>query len=227
MQRLPAAFALTFALLLASPTWAAEEEPDLELGEKINMTCAGCHGENGQGKPNGEYPRLAGMDARYLAAQLRDFKSRKRLNIPMFPYTTERELPEEDIRAVAAYLASIRLKSRMPPVNENTFDALERLKLSRRILNIPRYPGDLVKGKRFYRKECSNCHGRDGRGKHTRKNFIPMLAGQHSAYLLRQISLIRAGKRFHDEPDDDELFSAYSDEEFSDMLAYLSILDDE
>lgn len=205
----------------------AMEEPDLELGEEINVTCAGCHGEFGQGSKSGEYPRLAGMDARYLASQLRDFKSRKRLNIPMFPYTTDRELPEEDVLAVAAFLASIKLKTKMPPIDEKKFDALARLKLSQQILNIPRFPGNIEKGKAFYKKECDTCHGRDGRGKHTEKNAIPLLAGQYSAYIQRQIELIRAGKRYHDEPDDDKLFKTYSDEQISDMLAYLSILDDQ
>ena len=41
--------------------------------------------------------------------QLRNFKERKRVNIPMLPYTNERELPEDDLVSVAAYLASIRL----------------------------------------------------------------------------------------------------------------------
>lgn len=227
MRKIILPLMMGLALSLHMPPAGADEQPDLELGEEINVTCAGCHKENGQGSENGVYPRLAGMDARYLAAQLRDFKSRKRLNIPMFPYTTDRELPEEDVMAVAAYLASIKLQTRMPPVDEKTFDALERLKLSKRILNVARYPGDLAKGKKFYKKECGTCHGKTGKGKHTKKNFIPLLAGQHSIYLLRQIKLIRNGKRPHDEPDDDKLFRLYSDGEISDMLAYLSVLDDE
>lgn len=224
--------AFSIALLggLCAPAFAADtaaDSADLELGEEINITCAACHGEYGEGSKSGVYPRIAGMDPRYLAAQLRDFKSRKRLNIPMFPYTTERDLPEEDIRAVAAYLASVKLRTRMPPVDEAHFDALARLKLSKQILNIPRYPGDIAKGRAFYNKECDTCHGRDGRGKHTSKNAIPLLAGQHSAYLLRQIELIRKGERWHDDEEDDKLFQSYSDSEISDMLAYLSILDDE
>jgi len=34
---------------------------DLEYGEEINETCAACHGEFGEGMPDGEYPRLAGQ----------------------------------------------------------------------------------------------------------------------------------------------------------------------
>jgi cytochrome c-type protein NapC len=57
-------------------------------GQDINTTCAPCHGRNGQGSPDGTYPRLAGLDADYLARQLRSFKDRSRINIPMFPYST-------------------------------------------------------------------------------------------------------------------------------------------
>ena len=79
---------------------------DMEYGEEINELCAGCHGEFGQGSGDGEYPRLAGMDRQYLVRQLQYFKDRSRLNIPMLPYATERELPDKDVQAVSAYLSS-------------------------------------------------------------------------------------------------------------------------
>src|ERR671939_1001747 len=60
-----------------------------------------------RGTPDGNYPRLAGLDAGYLARQLRHFKERRRVNIPMVPYTTERELPETDVVTIAGYLSSI------------------------------------------------------------------------------------------------------------------------
>ena len=46
---------------------------DLEYGQEINETCAACHGEFGEGMPDGEYPRLAGLPQGYIAKQLRDF----------------------------------------------------------------------------------------------------------------------------------------------------------
>jgi len=83
-------------------TEAATAELDMDYAEEINETCAGCHGEFGEGTIDGEYPRLAGLDADYIAQQLRHFKTRDRLNIPMTPYTTERELPDEDVVLIAA-----------------------------------------------------------------------------------------------------------------------------
>jgi cytochrome c553 len=197
---------------------------DLELGEEINETCAGCHGEYGQGSIDGEYPRLAGLTAEYLTRQLRNFKQRKRNNIPMLPYTNDRELPEEDLVSVAAYLASIRLPTKLPPINEAEFDALKRLQASKKVVNIATYPGDVEAGRKFYKQECASCHGQDGYGDDNKG--IPQLAGQYSLYLLKQVENIRTAERFHDEADDAEIFREYTDAEIAAMLAYLATLDD-
>ena len=117
---------------------------DLEYGEEINETCAACHGEFGEGMPDGEYPRLAGLPQGYIAKQLRDFKTRKRLNIPMLPYTSERELPEPDLVSVAAYLEQIELPRRLPLIDEDNFDAFARLQLSKRVINIARLDGNIL-----------------------------------------------------------------------------------
>ena len=205
---------------------ATEDSPelDLEYAEEINDTCAGCHGEFGEGSIDGEYPRLAGLDQEYLASQIRHFKTRVRLNIPMLPYATERELPEEDVRLIAAYLSRIELPTKLPPIIEEEFDALARLEASGRVINIARYPGKVEKGRRFYQKECAGCHGDIGQGDESRK--IPQLTGQYSTYLSRQINSFRKGERLHDDPRDADIFKSFSDAEIGDMLAYLSILDD-
>jgi len=212
-------------LLLAGARAGGEEVVvDLELGEEINETCAGCHGEYGQGSIDGEYPRLAGLSAEYLARQLRAFKQRRRVNIPMLPYTNDRELPEEDLVSVAAYLAAIELPTKLPPINEAEFDALERLQASKKVVNIATYPGDVAAGRAFYRKECASCHGQDGYGDDSK--HIPPLAGQYSRYLLKQVEDIRTGERFHDDPDDAGIFREYADDEIAALLAYLATLDD-
>jgi cytochrome c-type protein NapC len=205
---------------------AEEQDLDMEYAEEINGTCAGCHGEFGEGTSDGEYPRLAGLDANYLAQQLRDFKTRDRLNIPMTPYTTERELPEEDVVLIAAYLSQIKLKSKLPPIDEKKeFNALDRLKASGRVVNVARYPGNLEKGRQFYQKQCAGCHGDKAQGKVSMR--IPQLAGQYSIYIKRQIKRFRIGERLHDDPRDADIFKSFSDVEIDNMLAYLSILDDD
>ena len=224
LQNVTAVFML--GMIVCFGVKAEENAPavDLELGEEINETCAGCHGEYGQGSIDGEYPRLAGLTAEYIARQLRNFKQRERINIPMLPYTNDRELPEEDLVSIAAYLASIQLPTKLPPINEAEFDALKRLQAGKKVINIATYPGDVEAGRKFYKKECASCHGKDGYGDDNK--HIPQLAGQYSLYLLKQVENIRKAERFHDEADDAEIFREYSDDEIAAMLAYLATLDD-
>jgi len=203
---------------------AGEADIDMEYGEEINETCAACHGEYGEGSLNGEYPRLAGLDREYLARQLQLFKNRERVNIPMLPYATERELPEDDIRTIAAYLSSIKLPTKLPPVSETAFDAYERLQDSKLVVNIAAYPGNVAAGRRVYRKECAGCHAEDASGNAIR--LVPSLVGQHSLYLLRQVDRFRKGERVHDAPRHAEIFRKFSDAEIGDILAWLAILDD-
>jgi cytochrome c553 len=219
---------LVVSLLLVSTGWSEERViPDFDPydAEEIMEICAGCHGIYAQGTPDGEYPRLAGMDPEYLKQQFEAFKTRKRINIPMIPFANDHEMPPEDLETITAYLASIELPRHMSPLDpDQEFDALARLEEAKKVLNIPHYPGDPEKGEKFYRKECASCHGRRGEGdwhKH-----VPLLTGQHPQYLLRQLAKIRKGERWHDSEDDPEIFREYTDEEFANMLAWLSRQDD-
>jgi len=201
----------------------AEPEIDLELGAEINEVCAGCHGEFGEGGKDGEYPRIAGFPANYLVEQLLLFKSNKRHNIPMKPYANERELPDDDIYSVTAYLETIKLKSVMPDFPEGT-TAYEKLLIAKQVINIPRVPGDTNKGRDLYNKDCKICHGQDGKGK--KGSDVPPVAGQYTQYLKKQIRDYNAKLRHHDYDDEDEAFKGYSEQELQDILAFLSIADD-
>ena len=209
-----------------APTVAnAAAEADVDLAQEITMTCAPCHGRQGQGTSDGHYPRLAGFDARYLATQIAHFKGRSRINIPMAPYATDRELPETDVRAITAYMASIDLPRKLAKGEERPSDALAMLQQSKTVLNIPLYPGgDASRGGRLYRKECAACHARDGYG--DRSRTIPQLAGQHSLYLKRQMEDFAKSARNHDHPADAAIFASFTDGDVADILAYISTLDD-
>ncbi|MDP2830293.1 MAG: c-type cytochrome [Sulfuricellaceae bacterium] len=205
---------------LSQPALAA---PDLETGQQINGVCAACHGDNGQGGKKGEYPRLAGQKVGYLKEQLVKFKNRQRINLPMFPYTEDRELPDADIEHIATFLANSQLETRLPEFKDSD-DALARLLKMEKVLNIPRSEGDVAAGKTLYESKCVRCHGAKGEG----KSFMPMLAGQYTSYLQRQIGLFQKGERQHDEdaaPGKDVL-APFSKDEIRDMLAFLTTLDD-
>ncbi|MCL2636655.1 MAG: cytochrome c4, partial [Betaproteobacteria bacterium] len=186
---------------------------DLQQGKEINGTCAACHGDNGQGGKRGEYPRIAGQQVRYLESQLKNFRSRTRINIPMFPYTQERELSDEDIKDVSAYLASIELSNKMPTYS-GTEDALTRLLMADRVMIIPRAEGDAEAGGRIYQKLCASCHGKSGKG----RGMFPMLVGQYTAYLKRQVDLYLKGDRPHDEEGTTGALNTLEERQIRDIL---------
>jgi cytochrome c553 len=228
--------ACTLALLLSGtdPIHAALDDNHKDSGQEINATCAACHGAQGSGGKQGEYPRLAGQRAAYLEYSLHKFRTRERLNIPMLPYTAERELSDADIKAVAAYLASIVLPTK-PPEFKPTDDALTRLRAMENVMIIARLSGDLDNGKRLYKAECAYCHGSSGRG----TGRFPMLVGQYTNYLKRQIDIYMKKERPHisvSKEDAEDGLSAgdglgalgkLSEQDINDILAHITHLQDE
>lgn len=214
---------LLFASLLAFDAAAA----DLENGQDINELCAGCHGEYGSGGKNGEYPRLAGQPAGFIAKQIHLFRDRKRPNMPMLEYIDERQMPDADIEDISAYLAGIKLLPQLPAINKDEkFDPLARLLLAKKVLNIRRVDGDVAAGHKRYNLECRCCHGANGEGRQDKE--VPMLAGQYTNYLWRQVDKYRKHIRIHDDtaPEGSELLDDFSYSELQDIFAYLATVDD-
>lgn len=216
---------LWVGLAMIQQAMAYDYDPD--NGEEINEVCAGCHGAYGEGGKQGEYPRLAGMPSEFIAKQLHLFRDRDRPNLAMVEYVDHRQMPDKDIQDISRYLSEIQLQTRLPPVDETApgFDAYARLLESKRLMQIPRAEGDIEAGRRLYRKECASCHGDEGWG--DAKKAVPMLAGQYTNYLWRQVKKYRNKIRIHDEDaPDEELLADFSDDELKDIFAYLSIVDD-
>lgn len=207
-------------LLLALPPAVFGTDSADERGKDVYGPCAACHGESGAGGKRGEYPRIAGQRPTYLIEQLLAFQKRTRVNLPMFPYTEERELSESDMQAVSQYLAAIKLPNRMPDF-KGTEDALTRLEMVDKVMIIPRVEGDLNNGKRVYESACLECHGKLGTG----TGGVPMLVGQYTAYLQKQIDAYLRAERPHDE-DSAKAGSLYKlkASEIQDVLAYLTVL---
>ncbi len=209
-----------FGLFVVSPVSAV----DLDNGEEINELCAGCHGEFGEGGKQGEYPRLSGQPAGYLERQLHLFRDRVRKNLAMVEYLDERQMPDEDIVDISAYLAGIELPTKLPPIQDE-FDAYDRLQKAKRVLNIARAEGDVKRGSKLYKRECRPCHGKGGKGRKDKN--VPMLAGQYTSYLWKQSDRFLAKQRVHDEDEpDEELLLDFEREEIRDIFAWLSSADD-
>ncbi len=212
--------ALRSLIILLAAGWFATNPAvavDLEKGKEINGTCAACHGDQGAGGKKGEYPRIAGQRVGYIESQLRNFRSRTRVNIPMFPYTQERELSDEDIKDISAYLSKIELDSKMPTYTGKE-DALTKLLMAERVMIIPRAEGDLANGEAIYQKKCATCHGKTGKG----RGMFPMLVGQYTNYLKRQADLYLKGDRPHDEEGVVGVLNTLKEQDIQDILAYLT-----
>ena len=77
---------------------------DPEAGKTKAQTCQACHGPDGNGTGDEQYPRLAGQHADYLAKALHDYKSGERENPIMKGFAAT--LSDEDIDDLAAWFSS-------------------------------------------------------------------------------------------------------------------------
>lgn len=143
--------------------------------------CSACHGEQGEGQPDAGFPRLAGLNAGYLADQLTSFVDKTRRNDIMAPIAAG--LSDDDRKAVAAYFASLNppeAKSDTPP--DKALVAAGAVIAQR---------GDWSKGV----PACALCHGAAGLGVGA---SFPHLAGQSQTYIANQLDAWKKGERSND-----------------------------
>ncbi|MDX2205301.1 MAG: c-type cytochrome [Hyphomicrobiaceae bacterium] len=146
----------------------------------VAQACFTCHGAKGGGDRASAMPRLAGLNAAYLAKQLDDYAGGGRESPIMRPIA--RSLSQEDRIAVARYYA--RLDDAAPP----PLDAAEpRLNQRGAVLYAE---GARSRGV----QACRNCHGPSGKGLAP----YPALAGQPSNYVTAQLEAWRNGTRNND-----------------------------
>lgn len=206
------------ALVLAAAGWA--HALDVEKARDIYGPCAACHGEFGAGGKKGEYPRIAGQRSRYMVQQLKAFQSQARLNLPMYPYTKERDLPDEDMKLVSDWLETIELPTKMPTFKGDE-DALTRLQMVEKVMLVPRVEGDIDNGGKLYQKLCQSCHGKTGTG----RGPIPMIVGQYTNYLMKQMKAFLNAERPHDEESAKEgVLYGLQAQDLQDILAYVTTL---
>jgi cytochrome c553 len=172
---------LIVAAAAAAVTSARAEEIDprtqayaQNLAITVCGTCHGTRGNNSQPK----FPRLAGQSASYLAAQLQAFRSQTRGDPDALSYMwgMASELDDATIKALAAYYAAQK-------ADTGSVSAV----------------AEVTAGREVYQKgvpaagvpACSSCHGADAHG----LQDFPRLAGQHSQYLLKQLSSFQSNMR--------------------------------
>jgi cytochrome c553 len=83
---------------------AARAAGDAAAGKTAALSCAMCHGANGEGTKMG--PRVAGMDPARFTQAMNDYKSGKRDNAMMKNQASQPGA--NDIANLAAYYASLK-----------------------------------------------------------------------------------------------------------------------
>ena len=145
--------------------------PNLERGAVVFAQCVACHGDEGQGLSDGTTPRIAGQHFHVLVKQLIDFRRGKRWDFRMEQRANSHLRGFQDIADVAFYLNAQPRKS-----DGGTSSG-----------------DNLAQGANLYAANCASCHGERGEGEDV--EAVPMLAGQHSGYLLRQMYDAVDGRR--------------------------------
>lgn len=186
-MKTPAAFAITVALAatLALPAFAATEpaaapKADLAKGQEVsNKVCAACHTNDGsRGSPAN--PIIQGQHPEYLAKQLADFKSGKRVNPIMQGMAAP--LSDADMKNVSAFYASKQPKP-----------------------GFAKRKDTVALGEKIYRAgipdkhvpACAGCHSPSGAGIPAQ---YPRLGGQHADYIAAQLQAFRDHKRTNNAP---------------------------
>jgi cytochrome c553 len=175
---------LGFAVSLFGAGLSASAQ-DAPSGKQLYLTrtCVACHGKDAS-KAIQAYPNLAGLDANYLLAQMKDITAGKRVSGPDargYPRTQAMKdvmvvVTEDELKIIAAWLATLP----PPPIK----------------------PGDAAlaaQGEALYGKSgCVACHGPKGL-KPNPAMGAPLIAGQKKEYLALQLKEIRDGIRTNGE----------------------------
>ena len=114
MQR---ALTISFLVVLAFASAPAMASGDIAAGKQKSVVCAACHGADGNATADGQYPRLAGQYADYIAQALHEYQDGTRKHsIPgivrgnAIMQGMAAPLTDQDIDNLAAYYASLPSK---------------------------------------------------------------------------------------------------------------------
>lgn len=162
---------------LAAIAMAHAHAGDPEAGQAKSITCAACHGGDGN-SVNPEWPSLAGQHENYTIAQLKAYQAGEREDPLMSGMAMG--LSEQDMKDLAAFYAA---QDRQP---------------------LEADPGLVELGGRLYRggnmasgvTACIACHGPNGLGNPAAS--WPAVAGQHATYTAAELREYRAGNRATD-----------------------------
>lgn len=177
---------LAFGLAALAPSAMAAGDP--AKGETLAVTCAACHGDDGN-SPAPNFPKLAGLGEKYLHKQLVDIKTGIRPVLEMTGLLDN--LSDQDLADLSAFYASKPTQlsgATAIKVKVNSGIEVDGLELGEKIYRA----GNLSTNT----PACSGCHSPRGLGNNPAG--YPRLSGQHAQYIEKQLRDFRAGNRVND-----------------------------
>jgi len=173
-------FALIIYILIGfgHTSLSIADDPSENNTEKLAKTvCAACHGQDGN-SPMAMNPIIAQQHDDYLYKQLKNFKSGERQNAIMKGISLG--LTDEDMQELSKYF------SKFPAKTIGASD-LEVAKSGEKIYRAG------IKDRRV--PACGSCHLPTGVGI---PGQVPRVAGQYSAYTVKQLQHFKSGERNND-----------------------------
>jgi len=157
-------------------------EGNAKAGKTKSELCHGCHGADGMSVDPTTFPNLAGQYAGYIFKQVQDFQLGNRQDDTMSAMAGM-VTSKEDLKDIAVYFQSLKT---MKGKGSSSTLAKQGEKLF--------LDGNAKSG--VY--GCVNCHGKDGKGKSPNVSLFPVIGGQQKAYLVKQLTDLKSGKRQND-----------------------------
>ena len=157
------------------------------------QACVACHGADGV-SGSPAWPNLAGQHETYLVRQIRAMRSGDRISAMKTPFLSG--LSDEDIQVLAAWYSS-------QDIGVAANGDAKRVERGRQLAGA-----------------CSACHGHNGKPV---ADEWPILAGQHAAYLQKQLRAYKDAERIH--PFMQSAVEGLDEEDFAALAAYYSQLE--
>jgi len=191
--------AVILLLAAVATTSAIAQEAELEGTRHV---CSSCHGLEGRSL-NPTFPNLAGQSGEYLETQLKAFRDHSRADPHAHTYMwgMSARLTDPTIAGLAAFYSS-----QNPAPGK------------------PQDPAQILAGKTIFEagipdrgvSSCMGCHGEKAEGNGT----FPRLAGQHRAYLIRQLQAFSSNSRANETMH--EVSGPLAETEIAAVAAYLA-----